>query len=113
LCFASASSNASHSVCLEQLETRNRQLTTQVKQLVLDFHQQRSHRARHFLAQQHADVRVQLVHFAHGVHAQAVFRDPGVVTQPGGTVIPGAGGNLREAKAHGQLRESTKKVPLS
>ncbi len=85
---------------LEQLKAGDRQLTTQVEQLVLHIHQQSAHLAGHVFAQQHADVGVELIDIAHGMHAQAVLRDAGVVAQAGGAVVAGAGGNLGESLRH-------------
>ena len=92
-----------HGLGLEQLIARDGQLATQVEQLVLDFHQQRAHASWHVFAQQHADAGIQLVHITHGVHAQAVFGDAGVVAQARGAVVAGAGGYLCKAVSHGAL----------
>jgi hypothetical protein len=89
-----------HRLGLEQLEARDRQLAAQVEQLVLDVGQQLAHRLGQGLAQQQADVRVELVHIAHGVHAQAVLGHAGVVAQAGGAVVSGAGGDLGQAVGH-------------
>jgi hypothetical protein len=99
LCSASASSRAS-SLGLQQLIAGDGQLATQIEKLVLNFHQQRAHTGGHVFAQQHADIGIQLVDIAHGVHAQAIFGDTGVVAQAGGAVVTGAGGDLCEAVAH-------------
>jgi hypothetical protein len=68
---------------------------------VLYLYQQGAHASRHVFAQQHANVAIELVHIAHGVHTQAVFRNPGVVAQPCGAVVTRAGGYLCESFAHG------------
>ena len=89
-----------HRLGLEQLKTGDRQFSPQVEQLVLDLHQQHPHTAGHVLAQQHTQVGIELVHIAHGVHPQAVFRDPGVVAQAGGAAVASAGGNLCQSLSH-------------
>ncbi|MDT4868936.1 hypothetical protein FQZ97_1039330 [compost metagenome] len=68
---------------------------------MLNFDQQGAHVGRHLFAEQHADVGVEFVHVAHGVHAQVILGDAGVVAQPGGAGVAGAGGDLGEAVAHG------------
>jgi hypothetical protein len=83
-----------HGLGLEQLVAGDGQLAAEVEQLVLDLDQQRAHIGGHVLAQQQADVRVEFVHVAHGVHAQAVLGHAGVVAQAGGAGIAGAGCNL-------------------
>ncbi|MPM98871.1 hypothetical protein SDC9_146061 [bioreactor metagenome] len=88
-------------IVLEQLIARHGQLAAQVEQLVLDVDQQVAHILGHWLAQQQADMRVQFIHIAHGMRAAAVLGNAGVVSQAGGSVISGAGGDLREAIAHG------------
>ena len=90
-----------HRLGLEQLEARHAQLAAQVEELVLYLHQHRAHIGRHVLAQQQADVGVELIHIPHGVHAQAVFADALIVAQPRGAPVAGAGGDLRESIAHG------------
>ena len=59
-----------------------------------------AHTLGELFAQQHADVAVEFVHLAHGMHAQAVFADAAVVAQAGGAVVAGAGGDLCESVAH-------------
>jgi len=88
-------------IVLEQLIARHGQLAAQVEQLVLDVDQQVAHLLGHWLAQQQADMRVQFIHIAHGMRATAVLGNAGVVSEAGGSVISGAGGDLREAVAHG------------
>jgi hypothetical protein len=90
-----------HGLGLEQFKARNRQLAAQIEQLVLHLHQQFAHGGRQLFTQQHADVGVQLVNIAHGVHAQAVFGHARVVAQPGGAVVAGARCDLRESVGHG------------
>jgi hypothetical protein len=63
-------------------------------------HQQFAHAAGHVLAQQQADVRVELIDIAHGMHAQAVFGHARVVAQSGGALVSSAGGDLRQAVGH-------------
>ncbi len=92
-----------HGLGLEQLKAWNGQLATQVEELVLDFYQQHAHALGHGLAQQQADVAVELVHVTHGVHTQAVLADARVVAEAGGAVVPGAGGDLGEAVSHGAV----------
>jgi hypothetical protein len=82
-------------IVLEQLIARHGQLAAQVEQLVLDVDQQVAHILGHWLAQQQADMRVQFIHIAHGMRAAAVLGNAGVVSQAGGSVISGAGGDLR------------------
>jgi hypothetical protein len=89
-----------HGLGFEQFKARDAQLATQVEQLVLHFHQQFANGGGHGLAQQQADVAVELVDFAHGVHAQAVFAHATVVAQAGGAVVASAGGDLCESVAH-------------
>ena len=89
-----------HGFGLEQLKAGDAQLAAQVEQLVLYFHQQFAHASGHGLAQQHANVAVELVHLAHGMHAQAVFAHAAVVAQARGAVVAGAGGDLCESVAH-------------
>ena len=84
----------------EEFKARNRQLSTEVKKLVLNVHQQVAHVLGHVFTQEHADVGVEFVHLAHGVYAQAVFRDALVVAQAGGASVAGAGGDLCESVAH-------------
>ncbi len=67
---------------------------------MLNFYQGRTHRFRHVFAQQNADMAVEFVNLAHGVNAQAVFRNPGVVAQAGGAAISGAGGDLCKTISH-------------
>ena len=62
-----------HSLCLEQFEAGNAELAAQVEELLLNLDQQRTHAVWQRLAQQHADVRIELVHVAHGVYPQAVL----------------------------------------
>ena len=91
------------SLGLEQFVARNAQLATQVEQLVLDVDQQFTHCRRQLFAQQQAELGIEFVHITHGMHAQAVFRDPGVVAQSGAAVVAGAGCDLCQTFAHGLL----------
>ena len=79
---------------LEQFIARNRQLAAEVEQLVLHFDQQLANARRHVFAQQHADVRIQLVNVAHRVDPQAVLGNTRVVAQAGGAVVAGPGRDL-------------------
>ena len=88
---------------LQQRKARHGELAAEVEELVLDVDQQLAHLGRQWFAQQQAEVRVELVHVAHGVRAAAVFGYPGVVAQAGAAVVAGAGGNLREAITHEKL----------
>ena len=88
-------------VVLEQFVTGHGQLPAQVEQLVLDIDQQLAHIIGQHLAQQQADVRVELVHITHGMGAAAGLGDTGVVTQAGGAIVTGSGRNLGESVAHG------------
>ena len=85
---------------IAKLKAWNGQLAAQVEELVLHFHQHLAHVGRHVFAQQHANVGVQLIHLAHGVHAQTVFGHALVVAQAGGAIVAGAGGDLCESVAH-------------
>ena len=92
-----------HGFGLEQLVAGNGQLAAQIEQLVLDLDQQRAHIGGHVFAQQQANVGVEFVHIAHGVHAQAVLGYAGVVAQAGGAGVAGSGGDLCESVAHGNV----------
>ena len=89
-----------HGLGFEQLVTWNRQLAAQIKQFVLNGHQERAHTLRHVFAEQHADVGIEFVHVAHGVHTQAVFGNARVVAQSCGAVVAGAGGDLCQSLSH-------------
>ena len=67
---------------------------------MLHIHEDGAHIIWQCFAQQQADVRVQLVHITHGVGTGAVLGNAGVVTQAGGAVITGAGGDLCQTVAH-------------
>ena len=92
-----------HGLGLEQLVAGDGQLAAQVEKLVLNLQQDRTYLVGHGLAQQHANVGVEFVHVTHGVYAQAVFGNAGVIPQAGGAVVSGAGGNLCEAVSHGTV----------
>ena len=70
---------------------------------------QLAHRIGHGLAQQHADVRVQLVDVAHRLHAQAVLANARVVAKAGAAVVAGARCDLCQALSHGRFRGSVKR----
>jgi len=90
-----------HLRVLEHRVAGNAQLAAEVEQVVLDVGQIRAHVVGQLLRQQHADGRVQLVDIAHRRHAQAVLARSAAVAETGGAVVAGAGGDLREAVAHG------------
>ena len=87
-------------IVFQQLIAGHGQLAAQVEQLVLNVDEQIAHILRQGFAQQQADMRVQLIHIAHGVRTAAVLRNTGVVPQAGGSIIASAGGDLRESVAH-------------
>jgi hypothetical protein len=89
---------------LEERVTRNRKLSAEVEQIVLHLLQQRSHVGRNFLREHQADGTVQLVDVAERGDARAVLRHPGTVAQAGLAGVAGAGGDLREAMAHQEVR---------
>ena len=99
-----------HRLGLEQLKTGDGQLAAQIEQLVLHLDQHVTHVGRHVFAQQHANVGVELVHLAHGVHTQTVFGYAQVVAQTRRAVVAGAGGNLRQTLAHKSLCKVRLKV---
>ena len=68
---------------------------------MLHVDEQLAHAAGQRLAQQQADVRVELVHIAHGRDAQVVLGHARVVAQAGAAVVAGARGDLCESFAHG------------
>ena len=67
---------------------------------MLNLDQERAHALGHGFAQQHADVGIELVHIAHGMHPKRIFADTGVVAQAGSAVVARAGGNLCESLSH-------------
>jgi hypothetical protein len=71
------------------------------KQLMLDFNEQLANFFLDWLTKQQANVRVQLIHVAHGVHSQTVFRHSLVVAKTGGALIPRACCNLCQSITHG------------
>ena len=81
-------------IVLEQLVAGDGNFTAQIEQFVLHIDQHGAHILGQRFAQQQADVRVQLVHIAHGMRAGAVLGNPGVVAQAGGAIVAGARGNL-------------------
>ncbi len=89
-------------VVLEQFIAGNGQLATEVEQLVLHIDQQFAHVVGQGLAQQQADVGIELVHIAHGVRAAAVLGDARVVAQARAAVVSGARGDLCQTVAHGR-----------
>ena len=91
-----------HSIGFEQLKARNGKLAAHVEELVLNFHQEFTHAVGHVLAEQNANVRVELVHIAHGMHTQAVFGHALVVAQARRACVARAGGDLCESIAHAE-----------
>jgi hypothetical protein len=89
-----------HGLVLEQGVAGDGELAAQVEQLVLDDDQQLAHIGRQRLGQQHAQVGVELVHIAHRGDAPVVLGHALAVAQPGGAIVAGAGGDLRESVCH-------------
>ena len=90
-----------HRIVLEQGVARNGQFATEVKQLVLDDHEQLAYIVGQRLGQQHAQRGIELVHLAQRMDAQVVLGHARAVAQAGGAVIAGAGGDLRKSIGHG------------
>jgi len=84
---------------LYQRITGHTKLATQVKQVVLNRLKRRMDINFQRLCQQHADDGVQFVHFAQGVHAQAVLGDARSIAQTGGAIVACAGIYLTQSIA--------------
>src|SRR5688500_14207493 len=80
---------------------RNAQFASKIEKVVLHVGQAAMNVLWKRFGEQHADHAVQLVHSADGLDARRVLRDPRPVGKPGGTGVPGARVNLRQALAHG------------
>mmetsp|Transcript_59447 Transcript_59447/g.140625 ORF Transcript_59447/g.140625 Transcript_59447/m.140625 type:complete len:244 (+) Transcript_59447:345-1076(+) len=89
-----------HRGVLQQLPAGPGEFAAEVEQLVLDGDQQLAHIVRQRFGEQHAEVGIEFVDIAHGLHAQVVLGHTAAVGEAGGAVVAGAGGDLGEAVAH-------------
>ena len=80
---------------------RDRELATEVEQVVLDVEKQFGQSAAQRLGQQHAEVAIQLIDLADGMHARLGLGNPRAVAEAGGAGIAGAGINFGKAMSHG------------
>ena len=85
----------------DHLHARYAHLTAQVEEIMLDIGEQGLHVLGQSLAQQYADGRIDFIHLAQGVDAQAVLGNPPAVAEAGGAGVAGTGVDLGKAVAHG------------
>ena len=67
---------------------------------MLDRHQLFPQIVRHVFAEQQAEMLIQFIDIAHRLNAQRVLGGAAAITQPGGAIVPGAGGDFGKSVAH-------------
>ena len=88
-------------MCLaDHIHAGDAQLAAQIEQVMLDTDQGGANGFRQVFDKQNTQPRVEFVHFAHGVDAQAVLGDTTAVAKAGGAGITGTSNYFREAVAH-------------
>ena len=102
---------------LNDAQSRNAELSTEIEQVVLHLGQGRSHGAwQTGGGEREANGAVGLIDRAIGLHPERVLRDALPVAEPGGPVVPRARVDLAESIAHGvslTIRDGRRKMRTS